>query len=152
MADAQLKLSRRALLAAVCALPVLSEVEAPFIPSTSFPRKRESSGCPDQPEKGLDPRFRGDDALWANALARLRRAEAALNAVVGTDDDDLYDRLLGRLNKAMKRLLTLPAPNLPALADKLDLLVEHQAWELRFAEPALTAIRSDARRLAARSS
>ncbi len=88
-------------------------------------------------------------AKWDRALTRLRRAEAALAAVKGTPDEDLFGRLLGRLNKALARLLRTPAPHLPALADKLDLLVEHQAWELTFAEASLAAMRRDARRLAA---
>jgi hypothetical protein len=85
---------------------------------------------------------------WDRALARFHRAEAALASLAGIDDDDLYDRVLGRFNKALSRLLRTPAPRATALADKLDLLVTHQAWELNFAEPALAAIRRDARRMA----
>ena len=66
-------------------------------------------------------------------------------------DDDLFDRLLGRLNRALARLLRVPAPDLPALAAKLDLLVAHQVWELRYAEPAMTALKRDAHRLARRA-
>ena len=102
---------------------------------------------------GMGPGFRRDDrggdaktlAAWNRLLACYRRADAAVDAMAGLDDDDRDDRLLGRLNAALKRLLTTPAPNPAALADKLDLLVRHQAWELSFAEPSLLAIRRDAR-------
>ncbi len=124
MADAQLKLSRRTLLGAVCALPVLSEVG------------HDESGTV----------INGD-----RAIARYRRAEAALAAAQRTGDDRLYDRLLGRFNQAMKGLLTAPAPHPRALADKLDLVVEHEVWELTFAESCLAALKCDARRLAERT-
>jgi hypothetical protein len=147
MADGQHKLSRRALLGAACAAPLLrhSGLDPESISFVSAGRKEQWIPGRARNDAGVDPR---PVTRWDRALARLRHAEAALTAAAGIDDDNLYDRLLGRLNKAMKRLLTLPAPNLPALADKLDLLVQHQAWELTFAEPALAAMRQDARRLA----
>lgn len=85
---------------------------------------------------------------WDRTLACFRKAEAGLKAAEHIGDDRLYDRLLGRLNKALKRLLTHPAPHPAALADKLDLLIEHQVWELRFAEACLAALKRDARRFA----
>jgi hypothetical protein len=167
MAVGQLNLSRRALLGAVCVGSVLPSAglalvragEGPFFfrhpgldpGSTFFP----SAGQ----ERWIPGRARNDDGPvartltnWNRALARYRRAETALEAVKGSADDHLYDRLLGRLLKTLARLLRIPAPHLPALAAKLDLLVAHQVWELRFAEPSLTAMQRDARRLAARSS
>jgi hypothetical protein len=97
MADGQLKLSRRALLGVACAAPVLSVVEGPVLsavegpvlaaaaPSSSFPRKRESSAALDAAERvGLDPRFRGDDGRrWQRALAVFNRAKACPELVEG---------------------------------------------------------------------
>ncbi|MEA2999697.1 MAG: hypothetical protein QOK17_1530 [Sphingomonadales bacterium] len=45
------------------------------------------------------------------------------------------------------RLLRLPAPDLAALALKLDLAVADQAWELTGCETCLAGLQADARRL-----
>jgi hypothetical protein len=45
------------------------------------------------------------------------------------------------------RLLRAPAPDLPALALKIDLTVDDQAWELTAAAPCLAALKADADRL-----
>jgi hypothetical protein len=82
------------------------------------------------------------------ALARLQRAETLLAAAGRTEDDDLYDRIGARHDRALRRLLTTPAPHAVALADKIDLLVRHQAWEFTFADAALASLQHDARRLA----
>ena len=86
---------------------------------------------------------------WDRALARYRAAEAALAAVAGTDDDDLYDRHLLRFNAALKKLLRTPGPTAAALAFKLELTIEHLAWELTGGERCMAALLQDARRLAA---
>lgn len=153
MAVAELIVSRRALLAAACAAPLLRHPGEGRGPD---PNALES-WTPDQVrgdgEGGNDEGEGRNDAQsravtkWDQALARFRRAEAALAAGAGADDD-LFDRLLGRLNRALRRLLRVPAPDLRALAAKLDLLVAHQVWELDFALPSLAALRRDARRLA----
>jgi hypothetical protein len=88
-------------------------------------------------------------SAWDRALARFRAAEAALEQVAHTEDDDLYDRHLLRFNAALKKLLRTPAPGAAQLATKLDLLVRHEMWELTGAETCLSAMREDARRLAA---
>jgi hypothetical protein len=59
-----------------------------------------------------------------------------------------YSTAFGRFNRALARLLRTPAPQVAALAVKLDLLVAHQVWELTFAETSLAALRRDAVRLA----
>lgn len=51
-----------------------------------------------------------------------RGAEAALQALAQCEDDGLYDRAGRRCDAAVKRLLRTPAPDLAALALKLDLL------------------------------
>jgi hypothetical protein len=60
----------------------------------------------------------------------------------------VFDPVLGRFNRALARLLRAPAPDVGALAAKLDLLIAHEAWELDFAEASLGAMRRDALRLA----
>ncbi len=139
MADAQLKLSRRTLLGVACA--------APFSPSPSLPRKRESIGSPDQAGKGLDPRFRGDDVKWQRALARFRSAEAALKALEGDPDEDAYGRAHDRFNLAFRRLVASPAAGLAALADKLEIAAAAEAAETTYAPPDLAALAHDARTL-----
>jgi hypothetical protein len=86
--------------------------------------------------------------IWERAVAHLQRAETLLAAAGRTEDDDLYDRLGARLDCALVRLLLTPAPHLAALADKLDLLIAHQAWEFTAGEACLGALSADAHRLA----
>jgi hypothetical protein len=63
------------------------------------------------------------------------------------EDEALYDRLGDRHDAAMKRMLRTPAPDLGALAVKLETLFGEQAWEMRGGELCLAAILGDARRL-----
>jgi hypothetical protein len=126
MAAAQHKLSRRALLGAACAVPVLAcQAKA----------------------AALSP-VAAREQLWSRTLAHYLRAEAALETVAHTEDDHLYDHHLERLNNALRRLLRTPAPTLAAFAAKLDLLVQHQAWELTGGDLCIVALRRDAHRFA----
>jgi hypothetical protein len=68
--------------------------------------------------------------------------------VAHTEDDDLYDRALGRHNAALARLLRAPAPDLAAVAGKLELILRHAVFELTFGEACLTALHRDVRRFA----
>jgi hypothetical protein len=86
-------------------------------------------------------------AKWHRALAAWRRADAAISAASHSQDEDLYDRLGARHDRALVRLLTTPAPDGTALADKLDLAIAHQIWELTAGAACLGALRRDARRL-----
>ncbi len=86
--------------------------------------------------------------LWDRANARFQAADTALAALAGTADEDLYDRAGTRHDRALVRLLRTPAPHAAALADKIDLLIAHQAWEFRAADACLAALSADARRLA----
>lgn len=151
MAAREHKVSRRVLLGAACALPVLSVVEGPVLSAVEGPVLGAAEGRIPLILSGAEP---GRSAVskdvvtkWDRALTRYRQAEAALAAVDGADEA-LFDRLLGRLNRTLARLFRTPAPNLPALATKLDLLVAHEVWELRYAETSLTALKRDAHRLA----
>ncbi|HEV2747861.1 MAG TPA: hypothetical protein VGW34_11255 [Allosphingosinicella sp.] len=154
MAGAQLNLSRRALLGAVCVAPVapvLSEVEGrhPGLdPGSSFffCGGGEGRWTPDQ--------VRGDERRpvtnWDRALARFRKADAALAAAAHTLDEALYDRLGARHDTALRRLLRTPAPDLPALALKLDLALDDRAVDFVGDAAAMKALKQDARRLASR--
>jgi hypothetical protein len=86
---------------------------------------------------------------WQHALARYALAEAGVEAVAHTEDDRLYDRALGRHNAALARLLRCPAPDVAAAADKLDLILRHQVFELSFGEASLAALGRDLRGFAA---
>ena len=89
-----------------------------------------------------------DDERWEQALARYAHAVAGLEGVAHTEEDAVYDRALGRHNAALARLLRTPAPGLAAVAAKLDLILEHQVFELTFGEAALAALRGDLGRFA----
>lgn len=89
-------------------------------------------------------------------LARFRSAEGALASVADTEDDDLYDRALGRFNQALRGLVRAPAPDLRAFSAKpvlsqvegLDLAVDQEVATLTGGEACMAALKRDARRLA----
>ena len=139
MAVAELIVSRRALLAAACA-PLLSRHPGLDPGSSSFLSETQSRWIPGQAR---------NDEKWQKALARYRAAEAALAAAAHTEDEARYDRLGARHDSALKRLLRTPAPNLAGFAAKLDLAVDHQAWELTGGEACLAALLGDVRSLSA---
>ena len=162
------ELSRRALLGAVCALPVLSEVEGPvpsrhpglgshqssalmgsLDPESTFSlRTSQDRRIPDQVrDDGTSESFAVP--VWDRALARFRRAEAALKAAEHIEDDATYDRILGRHNRALRRFLRTPAPDLRAFSAKLDLAIDQDVATLTGGEACLESLKHDARRLAA---
>ncbi|MEA2998849.1 MAG: hypothetical protein QOK17_682 [Sphingomonadales bacterium] len=145
MADAQLKLSRRALLGAVCAAPAVGR-HAGLDPASTFfsppPRDRWIPGQARNDEDRLV-------TIWDRSLSRYQKAEAALAAAAHTEDEDLYDRLGARHDRALQRLLRAPAPHLAALAAKLDLALDERAGEFIGDAAAMKALKQDARRLAA---
>ena len=121
MVAAQHKLSRRALLAGACAVPVLP------LPLPS----------------GDDARVGG----WAQAVERLACAEAEIEALAQCEEEEAYDNAVDRQIAALSRLLTAPAPDLAAAAWKIDLIARHAAWELTCGEAAFAALGEDVRRL-----
>lgn len=152
MDDAQLKLSRRTLLAAACALPAASPcVRSELRPSKATSKNREASPSV-RSERSRGPSPSEAEALhtaWNRALSRFQNAEAAVAALERSPDEDAFGDAVVACNRALERLLTAPAPDLPALADKLRLAIARQAWELPAGDEAMAAIERDALRLCA---
>ncbi|HET9637632.1 MAG TPA: hypothetical protein VFP12_00320 [Allosphingosinicella sp.] len=100
---------------------------------------------------------------WERAVAALRRAEARLAAFEAEERllpaerralacealEERFERLDKLRLAAVRRLLRLPARDLPALVLKLDLAVAGQAWEDSGSEGCLVLIATDARRISA---
>ena len=161
MAAREHRVSRRVLLGAACAVPLIRHPG--LDPGSSFPSPRQPDSRP--PDRrapralrgNAEKRGRGDEKpvlgpveKWRKAVARFRRAEAILDAAIHEPDEDLYGDLVVAFNRALKRLLRTPATDLAALSFKLHLAVDHAAWELTGGEAGMAALKQDARRLAAR--
>jgi hypothetical protein len=101
-----------------------------------------------------------DAALWYRALADMHRAEAVLDGfcracreegLVFRDQWELDDRFgdfLGAFYFALQCLLLTPAPDIPSLAMKIALAVDHEVAALTGGDLCLAALKADARRLA----
>jgi hypothetical protein len=139
MAVAELIVSRREVLGAACAAPLSLSRHPGLDPGSSFT-------SPSPQDRGIPDQVRNDEK-WGRALGRFRAAEAALAAVEGADDV-VFDPAAMRFDRALVGLLRAPAPDIGALAVKLDLLFAHQVWEFDYAESCLAALRRDAFRLA----
>lgn len=137
------KLSRRALLAGACAIPLARHCEERSDAAIQF-------GASAGTESGLPRCARNDDtdAKWDDALARFREADGALDALVHCPNQRTYDRALGRHCTALSRLLRTPAPDLAAAAEKLDLIVRHQVFEALYGKAAIRVLRRDIGRFA----
>jgi len=148
MAAREHKVSRRVLLGAACAVPFCH----PELVSGSTLFSQRPTG-----ERWIPDQVRNDDGgdaqsiavtKYDRAFAAFLIAEAAVNAAAGEPEEDRYDRLLGRLNNTLRRLLRVRTPHLPALAAKLAAANRHVAWELTGAETCMAALARDAARLA----
>jgi hypothetical protein len=135
MAAGDLNPSRRALLGAALAAPVVGL--APFGASAA-------AGAPAAQNARRTAR-------WECALARFRAAEAGLAGVAECEDEAVYDRAGERFDRALRGLLRTPAPDAGALAGKLALAVRHLAWELNGGEACMAALVRDARLVASRA-
>lgn len=149
MAAAHLKLTRRALLAGACAAPLLPSAPpaAGRPPPSTFP----PAGVPAGQGTATPPDGDARSFVvtnWDRALARFQKAEAALAAAAHTSDEARYDRLGDPHESALQRLLLTPAPDIAALALKLDLALYEPAEEFLAGAPAMRALKADARRLA----
>jgi hypothetical protein len=136
------EISRRALLGGVCASSLLRHPGLDPGSTLSSPALEEGRWIPD--------RVRDDEVgPWQRALARFNQAQVVLDSARHEEDQDVYDALLDSHSEALAALLALPAPDLPALAAKLDVIVPQLAWELTGCEDCLERLREDAHRLAA---
>lgn len=143
------EVSRRALLGAAVALPLL-------------PRHcDEAIQCGGGVGAGLLPpdQVRGrKDGGWAQALAAFKAAEAEMRAVEratagGSAEEEgvllpVYEARLEAFGGAVRALILVPSPDFAAFAQKLDLFFEHELEPHSVEEEVLAAVRADVRRLA----
>ncbi|TMJ14751.1 MAG: hypothetical protein E6G94_08815 [Alphaproteobacteria bacterium] len=128
-------------------------------PAAGLPAAAAFLAAPPPPRGGESRRA---TVAWTRALAVYRRAEARLAALrrqigalppegrafpASEPLEDRFDDLECARLASLRRLLRLPAPNLPALALKIALTVDDQAWELSGAESFLATLKGDAHRL-----
>lgn len=150
-------IGRRALLGVACASPVL--VGGPVVSGLGglfagrgrdpWDNFRITFGPADP--SAPPPRPEALQAVWQQALADYRRAEAAVAALERSPDEDAFGDAIVAMNRALERLLTAPAPDPTALATKLALARRHLAWELPAGDAAMAAIEQDALRMASPS-
>jgi hypothetical protein len=143
--------SRRALLGAAVALPLIG----PSSP-LSFAQGRHSAGPVAAEERWTPDQVRGD-GRWARALAAYERAEATVAEVerrtAGAPWEEQaaveaeYGDALDGLYAAMRRLFRVPAPDVAALAVKIEIVVAHEVATLNEGEACMAALRRDALRL-----
>jgi hypothetical protein len=94
---------------------------------------------------------------WQRALARLWAVEAEVRAVEGataggTAEEEealepVYMALLGKHSAALLRLMKVRAPDLSALALKIELAIDEEIGSLTGGEACLAAVKRDVRRL-----
>lgn len=161
MAAARNNLSRRAVLGAAFAVPAAL---APTEPARAPDRRRW--------DRALAALRRAEAEADSFRTRRMRPAERAYRAVRArwpwdydfTADSDAHAMLVAaravhepveeRLNDladaataAMLRLLAIPAPDLPALATKIALAVDHAVAELDSGDRCLALLKADGLRL-----
>lgn len=146
MAAGQLNRTRRRLLGAAIALPFAAARSA----APGLAEAAPATPAPPEPSSAA--------ALWDQARAAFAAAEAEVRAIerlcAGRPYEEqaaldrAYDEKGDVMYDALRALLRLPAPDLHALADKLDLVVAHEVGTLTGGEDCLAALQSDARRLA----
>lgn len=94
---------------------------------------------------------------WQRALAHLRAAEAEVRAVAlatagGTAEEEealqgVYDAWLGEHSAALLRLMKVRAPDLAALALKIELAIDEEVGTLTGGGTCLAALKRDVGRL-----
>jgi hypothetical protein len=77
-----------------------------------------------------------------------RRCSSCPRAEIDAAEEEYGDRLEA-LYERLRRLLTVPAPDLPALGVKIELAFEHEVGTLSGTGPCIATVRADARRLLA---
>jgi hypothetical protein len=98
-----------------------------------------------------------DRARWTKALDRLRAVEAEVRAIeratAGKPAEEeealeaVYLARLGDHSEALRRVMKVRAPDLAALALKIELAIDEEIGSLSGGELCLAALRRDVRRL-----
>jgi len=151
MAVREHRVSRRVLLGAACAFPLVQAAPRP-VEAARRAAPAALNGLQTRPSPSSRQPQSFAVTKWDRALNSFRRAQQCVESAVHEPDQDRYDTLLDTFTATLRRLLRTPAPNLPALSLKIDLAVDQAAWELTRGEACLAALKRDARRLALRSS
>ncbi len=158
MAAGRHNLTRRAVLGAAFAAPaVLGDCVAPAAAATqrwdrslaALERAKAAEWTfRDGPMAAAERAWEAVRARWPSDhdFAADPTAEAALDAAFAA-----HGRWEKRLNdleaahqRAIQRLLLVPAPDLPALAAKIELAVDHEAWESEEGERCMASLKADA--------
>jgi hypothetical protein len=130
--------------AAVPAAPRHAELVSASSPDAA---ERATSWTPDQVRGDAEGKRRAE--RWNIALTRFRGAEAAMQAGRSASQAR-FGRLSDTYYAALRRLLRTPAPDIAALARKLELAVDEEIFTLTGGDACLAALTRDARRLAKR--
>lgn len=104
-------------------------------------------------------RMSGQSQAWERAFAAYRVAEAEMRACEALTAgapweqqgaiEEAYGDRLDAMYAALRKLMRLRAPDLPALATKIVLAVDHEVGTLTGGEACMAALKRDALRLAA---
>ena len=99
----------------------------------------------------------GQGGAWRKALARFHAVEAEVRAIEratagGTVEEEealeaVYLARLGEHSAALRRLMRVRAPDLAALALKIELAIDEEVGSLSGGELCLAALKRDVRRL-----
>lgn len=143
MACRQHNPSRRALLGAAVALPLLGGRDG----FEEAPPPAFAKGYGRSPS----PANAGEELRWRQRLAAYRAAEAAVRecerrtAGAPWEEQDAveeeYGERLDALSAALRRLFRAPAPDLPALAVKIELAIDQEVATLNGGEACLAVLR-----------
>jgi hypothetical protein len=135
------KLSRRALLAGVCGVPLVRHVGLDPA-STLLPLAEERRWTPDQ--------VRGDGVrreCWRRAVGVWERAQAEIGGLAQSEDEGAYDDAVERQIGALGWVLGAAAPDGEAVVWKLELIASQRVFELDCWEGAVVVLKGDVRRL-----
>jgi hypothetical protein len=156
MADALHNPSRRALLGAAVGMPLLPRHPGLDPGSTFSEAGAAGRWIPGQVRN--DEQKERNEAAWERALAAYRAAEGELGRFEALcrgrpyeEQKTLeagYDARSDAMYDALRRLLRAQAPDLAAVAAKMDLVVRHEVGTLTGGERCLAAVRRDVRRMA----
>jgi len=148
MAAADHNLSRRAVLGAAV-VPLLARHPGLDPGSTGLPTPETERWIPDQVR---------NDGKWERALAAFRAAEVelrhyeTLTAGAPWEEqaaiEEAYGDRLDAMYAALRRLMRVRAPDLPGLATKIVLAVDHEVATLTGGEACMAALKRDVLRLA----